>query len=88
MLHKKSDTKRLRHWITLINANFRVLYKFRNEKHYKIIGAGTVVKLVGKKTALEAFSKVIGSNQQILSVKLLQLSHNVLWLGEGCLTES
>ena len=32
-----SEAKRLRGWVTTINLNLRVLYKFRNEKRYKIM---------------------------------------------------
>lgn len=60
-----SEAKRLRNWVTTINLNFRVLYKFRNEKRYKIIGAGTVIKLIGKNNALEAFCKAVDSKQDI-----------------------
>lgn len=62
-----SEKRKLRKQVTTINLNFRVLYKFRNEKNYKIIGAGTVVKLIGKNKAIEAFCKAIGSNEQLVS---------------------
>ena len=39
--NKKNRESRLK-WIKIINKNFRVLFRFRGEKRYNLIGAGTV----------------------------------------------
>lgn len=53
-------------WIMLMNRNFRVLYKFRDQKNYSLIGAGTIFKIVDEITGLEAIRKALNSSEQIV----------------------
>lgn len=50
------------------NRNFRVLFRFRDQKNYSLIGAGTIFKIVDKNTALEVIKKAFASDKQVTKV--------------------